>query len=119
MVEDVPLTDYAVHQVSVSIELVLDNIVEDLEKEEDKVVISMICKQEPRCRERLKKVHKFTRRNHTHLFQVGRNVHYDGKDTVEERLQSVVAACYYLVENQNKKVSMVSSENGEVHWNSG
>ena len=38
-----------------TIELVLDDIVEDLEKEEDKVIISMICKQEPWCRERLKR----------------------------------------------------------------
>ena len=67
-------TTKPVYEVSVAIELVLDDVVEDLEKEEDQVVVGGRGEEEPRCGEGLQEMEQLAGGDHGHGLDVGRDV---------------------------------------------
>ena len=70
--EDSPLPDHGVHQVVVSIKLVLDNV----------VMICLIGNEEPGGGECFDKMDQFASSSHGHGLDIGRYVAQAGEETV-------------------------------------
>ena len=81
--EDSPLPDHGVHQVVVSVKLVLDNVVQHLKQEKHQMMISLIGNKEPGCGECFNKMDQFASSSHRHGFDIGRYVAQDGEEAVK------------------------------------
>ena len=81
--EDSPLPDHGVHQVVVSVKLVLDNVVQHLKQEKHQIMICLIGNEEPGSGECFNKMDQFASRSHGNGLHIGGYVAQDGEETVK------------------------------------
>ena len=82
---------HCVRQVGVAIKLILHQIVQHLKEEEHQLMVSLVCKQEPGRGECLNQVKQLAGGRHGEGLDVGRDVGKDGQQTLEQRLQPLMA----------------------------
>lgn len=99
--ENVALPYDRVDQIGVAVKLILNDIVEYLEQEEHEMMVGRCGEQEPRCTKGLQQMEKFHSSDHRQGFQIRRHIDEDREQTVEERLQSLMASSDDLVEHRD------------------
>ena len=81
--ENSSLPYHCVHQVGVTVKLVLDDVVQHLKQEEHQVVVGLVRQQEPGSGECFHKMNQLAGCCHGHGLQVWRYVAEDGEEAVK------------------------------------
>ncbi len=109
-------SDQGIHQMGVSVVLILDDVVEDLQQESQVPVGILSRIQKLGRRKQLKQVDKLDSCHQRHGSPVGRNIADDGQEARVQRHQLVGTIDHQLVQGNGQQVVVATTEQGKIRW---